>query len=360
MKRFVTLFLVALLLATSAFATTTKDTYLSSGWAREDIRKAIDLGFARSPGSNGADYRAPITRGDFAKNTAYMVGLVFNTDMDEYFGVVNYRRDLEGKSYSRPELLVTNALGILQGRGGTDNWDENALINRQEAASMLARAYRVYAGAEPESVQPLSFADQGDIAAWAKSDVQLMNHLGIMKGTEDNRFNPLGTYTAEQCLVTLLRLYETPAASSHTKPSPFPMTLEEVIGSLHLEDMGELFFKQETKDYCIFVTGSGGTMSGPSYYTYIIDKNLTYRKYRTVVPSHYNPLYGPQYRAPENISLSADGTKLTYTSTVKSDVFYSNEATGVEKGDLLFAKGVYTVTLDLKTGEQTYTRTDLP
>jgi len=35
-------------------------------------------------------------------------------------------------------------------------------------------------------------------------------------------------------------------------------------------------------------------------------------------------------------------------------------ATGVEKGDLLFAKGLYTVILDLKSGEQTYTRTDLP
>lgn len=352
---------MALLLATSAFATTTKDTYLSSGWAREDIKKAIDLGFARSLDSNGADYRNPITRGDFAKNTAYMVGRVFNTDMSVYFDVVNYRRSLEGKLHNfRPELIVTNALGILQGRGGTDNWDENALITRQEAASMLARAYRVYAGVEPESVQPLSFADQGDIASWAMNDVQLMNHLGIMKGTEDNRFDPLGTFTDEQCLVTLLRLYETPAASSHTKPSPFPMTLEEVIGSLHLEDMGKLFFKQETKDYCILVSGSGGTMSGPSYYTFIIDENLSYRKYRTAVPSHYNPLYGPQYEAPEHISLSADGTKLTYTSTVKSDVYYSNEVIGVEKGDLLFAKGVYTVTLDLKSGEQTYTRTDLP
>jgi hypothetical protein len=28
-------------------------------------------------------------------------------------------------------------------------------------------------------------------------------------------------------------------------------------------------------------------------------------------------------------------------------------------GDLLFAKGVYTVTLDVATGKQTYTRADL-
>lgn len=31
-----------------------------------------------------------------------------------------------------------------------------------------------------------------------------------------------------------------------------------------------------------------------------------------------------------------------------------------ELGELVFAKGLYTVTLDVATGEQTYTRTDLP
>ena len=59
----------------------------------------------------------------------------------------------------------------------------------------------------------------------------------------------------------------------------------------------------------------------------------------------------------EKIWLSDDGSKVYYQSTVKEDVYpyYPNGT----YGKLLFAKGVYTVTLDVATGKQTYTRADL-
>lgn len=72
---------------------------------------------------------------------------------------------------------------------------------------VLARTYRAYCDEAHDDAEPLSYADTAQIASWAKEDVQLMTHLGIMNGVGEDRFDPQGSYTIEQCLVTLLRLY---------------------------------------------------------------------------------------------------------------------------------------------------------
>ena len=68
---------------------------------------------------------------------------------------------------------------------------------------------------------------------------------------------------------------------------------------------------------------------------------------------------GVEYARPEYAALSEDGGKLIYTATLEEDVYHIE--TGVEEADwpLLFEKGVYTVTMDLATGEQTWTRAEL-
>jgi hypothetical protein len=83
----------------------------------------------------------------------------------------------------------------------------------------------------------------------------------------------------------------------------------------------------------------------------------TYRDYPLAVINGSNCQYGINTPRPENISVSADGTKLFYTATVTDDVYYNGFE---DTGSPLQLKGIYTVTMDLKTGEQTYTRADLP
>ena len=59
----------------------------------------------------------------------------------------------------------------------------------------------------------------------------------------------------------------------------------------------------------------------------------------------------------DKLWLAEDGSKVYFQSTLKDDVyFYDNNG---NRGKLLFAKGVYTVTLDVAMGKQTYTRADL-
>ena len=103
-----------------------------------------------------------------------------------------------------------------------------AAITRQEAAVMLARAYRLYSGEIHDDAEPLTYADKGEIADWAMTDVQLMTHLGIMNGVGENQFAPKSSYSVEQCLVTLVRLYEaTCQGKTPDQTNPFVMTERE-------------------------------------------------------------------------------------------------------------------------------------
>lgn len=84
---------------------------------------------------------------------------------------------------------------------GTQLLPEKA-VTRQETASVLARAYRVY-DADKTCTGALSgCSDAGDVAAWAQKDVELAVGLGILP-LQKGRFNPNQTLSREQLAVCL-------------------------------------------------------------------------------------------------------------------------------------------------------------
>ena len=50
------------------------------------------------------------------------------------------------------------------------------------------------------------FSDDAGISDWARESVYKCFRYGIMMGT-DNGFEPQGTYTVEQAIATMIRLY---------------------------------------------------------------------------------------------------------------------------------------------------------
>lgn len=357
MKRLLVFCLMFLLLTSSANATDTGYEYQSSDWAQVDVDKAISLGLNYS--SYVRDYRKPITRGKFAENAASLVAIEFGSNLKSYLAVINYRGMAERKEF--PRLYASDMieeLGIMKGRedGDFDLW---STITRQEAAVILSRTYRAYQSNVPDSLQPISFTDQDDIADWALDDVQLMNHMGIMTGVGDDEFDPLGIYTIEQCLVTLLRLHEKYPYDGSKQGNPFAIRVWE--GEFN-EEESFLLFAIETDDYYIYshdfnnISGLGGYQY---YYIEIIGPDFLLRSYRVPILEEGTPR-GGYYARPENPTISEDGTKLFYTATVEEDAYsrFYNSDGNIEE-TLLFPKGIYTVTMDLATGEQTYTRADL-
>ena len=107
------------------------------------------------------------------------------------------------------EVLKAYNLGLTTGTSAS-TFEPNALLNREQAATMLTRTYKKatidgWTIAE-DSKYPLeytksnTFADDKDISSWAKDSVYFMNANGIINGVGDNKFAPKNTTSAEEAV----------------------------------------------------------------------------------------------------------------------------------------------------------------
>lgn len=357
MKRTTAFFLSLFLVVPTVLAAEEAFPYHASDWAREEVGRAAEIGLIYDPYDYLWNLQSAILREDFASNAAALVSKGFGVDLEGYVFVMNYRGQAEDEDFTYSAVDAAVELGILQGRGdGTQDYDRDAHITRQEAAAMLSRTYRAYQSAEPDVLEPVTFTDQEDIADWALEDVALMSQLGIMNGVGDGRFDPLGTYTEEQCFISLLRLYEMVPFDGAGRENPFSI-LEPQPGFLStFPNSGYYAFAVESEDYFTFsmIYPSLG-WSNTVYHIYVIDRDLSVRRYETPI-LEFIGFRGPDHGKPENPVLSQDGTSLTYTVTLTEDAYHYDF---YETPPLLFEKGIYTVTMDLATGEQTWTRAEL-
>ena len=70
---------------------------------------------------------------------------------------------------------------------------------------MLALLSEVMGTPMPES--NASFADSQSIASWASVAVGQVELAGVMNGVGNNKIAPKDSYTREQSIVTMLRMY---------------------------------------------------------------------------------------------------------------------------------------------------------
>ena len=355
MKKWIAFFLAMFLLAPTALAAEEEFPYHTSDWAREEVGRAVELDLIYDPYDYFSFIQDAISREDFACNAAALVAKGFGINLEGYVFIMNYRGQAEDENFTYSAVDAAVELGILQGTGAGE-LDLYRAITRQEAAAMLARTYRAYQSEEPDVLEPVSFTDRADIADWALEDVALMSQLGIMNGVGDGRFDPLGTYTEEQCFISLLRLYETVPFDGAGRENPFSI-LEPQPGFLcTFPNSGYYAFAVESQDYFIFsMVYPYKGWSNTTYHIYVVNRDLSVRRYETPILKFIS-FRGAEHGRPENPVLSQDGTSLTYTVTLTEDAYHYDF---YETPPLLFEKGIYTVTMDLATGEQTWTRAEL-
>ena len=110
------------------------------------------------------------------------------------------------------------------------------------------------------------------------------------------------------------------------------------------------------EDYWAMAWTGPAVMGGPFFHIDVIDSGLGLRTYVPPVLSSYSDFRGAGHPWPRDVRVSEDGGAILYDAVVDRDV-YKN---GLEDQPLLFQRGLYTITMDLATGEQTWTRSDLP
>lgn len=181
-----------------------------SEWAQTEVLNAMRKNLV--PFELQGSYRSAISRAEFCRLVTNMICIQTGSTLDELpqkYGVSikNSFSDTQDRA-----VLIANALGIVTGIGNGLFFPDKS-ITRQEAAVILTRCAKLL-GLTSSSVSPASYSDKADIADWAVSAVDYIsslrtkNGVSIMGGTGSNVFSPLDTYTREQSVLTIVRLFE--------------------------------------------------------------------------------------------------------------------------------------------------------
>jgi hypothetical protein len=102
------------------------------------------------------------------------------------------------------------ALGIISGYGD-GKFGPTDTLTREQAAKILGNVAAIMGITVPDdqiTAAVAGFTDAGQLSSWAVSGVGTVKALGVMNGTTDTTFSPEDSYTGEQCIVTIERLYE--------------------------------------------------------------------------------------------------------------------------------------------------------
>ncbi|WP_318362290.1 S-layer homology domain-containing protein [uncultured Agathobaculum sp.] len=208
-----------------------------SSWAQSAVEAARTAGIV--PEQVDGDYTQAITRADFCSLAAAVyrawdkAGKVKKTDT----------KTVSFTDTDEEDVLLCASLGVVNGVGGGRFAPENPLT-RQQAACMLHRLGSLHKDAT-DSVNdrlPHIFTDGADIESWARADVYWVYNSGVMNGVSGGRFAPQSSYTHEQSIATMLRLYDSKYAVKPTETaSNYTIVVDQEGGAgaptlMHLED----------------------------------------------------------------------------------------------------------------------------
>ena len=172
---------------------TVPDLDSASDWAKDGLNTAISARLV--PGNLQSSYKQATTRAEFAA-LAVTLYEMFNGEITE-------RETFSDTSDINVQKAA--AIGVVNGVGN-NNFAPNSGLTREQAATMLARLANAIG--KPIPLSAPTFSDKAAISSWASEAVGQMQSTGIMGGVGDNLFSPTGSYTREQSIVTILRLYE--------------------------------------------------------------------------------------------------------------------------------------------------------
>lgn len=178
--------------------------HTASEWAVPEIKRAIDAGLV--PDEFRSDYNQNISREETC-------GLVFNLlelSGYSYSNIENPFNDTESK-----EIVTLYSLGIINGKT-MDSFNPDDYIKREEAAKILSKMLDVVLNETDKQYEEYSYADSELISGWALPYVSHMYYVGILKGDNNNCFNPGGNITKEQLILTLYRVYSYKALEDNT------------------------------------------------------------------------------------------------------------------------------------------------
>ncbi len=185
-------------------------TVQASSWARAAVAQAYNAGIMHfSPYI--LDCTQGMTRADFAAVTVWLYAAAMgksswelDVEKDHPFTDATWEDTMLDE-----EIGMAYNLGFIKGSNSAGTlFSPKATLTRQEAAAMLGRVYTKLGGTIP-AVSNTTFADDGSVAGWAKSEVAFMSGKDIVKGVGDNKFAPTKALSIQEAVIMANRMLET-------------------------------------------------------------------------------------------------------------------------------------------------------
>ena len=179
---------------------------INSEWAVGEISKANELKIIPNDFAI-TDYTQPITRENFCilavKMIETKIGKELVTENPQFpLGISDTNNENVDKLY---------AAGIIKGKEQKKTgiiFAPYDLITREEAAMILNRM-AVYMGMDiPTKHNVVNYWDENAVSDWALDAVKIMREMKVMEGVNGYEFYPNGTYTIEQAIATMVRMYD--------------------------------------------------------------------------------------------------------------------------------------------------------
>ena len=168
----------------------------SCEWAKTAIYELHKIGAVN--GSNGEFLpNNSIKREEFAKIAAIAFGISEKTDKSMSFA------DVSKDAWYASSISAMSSNGIINGVSENE-FGVGQLITRQDAATILSRILNLSENAEETE----KFADDAQIADYAKSGVYTLRNGGMISGYEDGTFKPYAHITraeAAQMIYNILK-----------------------------------------------------------------------------------------------------------------------------------------------------------
>ena len=167
-----------------------------SEWSADYIVQAKDIGFLDSV--TDISYKEPITREKFCE----VIYNMLDKTMDITWAKVSPR---PFRDTTNEKIFSLCLVDIVDGKGGY-TFAPNDYLTREEAATIIIRVVNKFMPM-PVTEMYFEYDDISEVSEWASNSVQVISNLGIMEGVGENKFAPKDTYTAEQAIATIMRLY---------------------------------------------------------------------------------------------------------------------------------------------------------
>lgn len=169
-----------------------------AAWAAEGVTRAILLGMV--PEHLQSRYNQPATRAEFCA----LAVAVYEKVIEEEILERRYFSDTDDINVQK-----IGGLGIVSGKGESV-FAPGDKLNREEAAVILTKTLALLdvplRPAPPGHME--AFADRAEMSAWALGAIGEISTATIMNGTGGGRFSPKGSYEIQQCIFTLLKVYD--------------------------------------------------------------------------------------------------------------------------------------------------------